>query len=94
MARDPFSEKDIIKDVREMMLQVPMLSKMLMGLLSVLVGIFIGHWLSIGRDKRVEFNKASEPIFEAPEHQLLLSKKNRYPNQGDIPTDYGLIKFK
>jgi len=66
----------------------------LTGLLGVLVGTIVGHWLSLGRDRRIEFNKISEPLYRELEHQRLLAKQGIYPNQGELVTSHGLIEFK
>lgn len=38
------------------------MTTILVSLLTFLLGLILGHWLAIGRDKRKEFNKALEPI--------------------------------
>lgn len=38
------------------------MSEILSGLLGVLVGGLIGHWLALGRDKRREFNEVVDPV--------------------------------
>lgn len=34
----------------------------LIGFLTFLLGLLLGNWLAIGRDKRIEFNEAAAPI--------------------------------
>jgi hypothetical protein len=64
------------------------------GLLGILIGALIGHRLSLGRDKRAEFNEVSSPLYKNLEHQRLLAKKGIYPQSGGLLTNYGLIEFK
>ncbi|WP_154653869.1 hypothetical protein [Spongiibacter marinus] len=40
------------------------MSELASGIIGVLLGGIIGHWLSIGRDKRIEFNNCAFPIHE------------------------------
>lgn len=40
------------------------MSELLAGLLGVLIGAFLGHRFSLGRDKRREYNKAISPFLE------------------------------
>jgi hypothetical protein len=42
-----------------------LLSELASGIIGVLLGCIIGHWLSIGRDKRIEFNNCAFPIHES-----------------------------
>jgi hypothetical protein len=42
----------------------------LSGMLGVFVGAIIGHWLSLGRDKRKEFNQATEIMRKTANIQL------------------------
>ncbi|MEH6451474.1 MAG: hypothetical protein V7782_00390 [Psychromonas sp.] len=42
----------------------------LSGMLGVFVGAIIGHWLSLGRDKRKEFNQATEVLRKTAVIQL------------------------
>jgi hypothetical protein len=46
-----------------------MTQQILLNLGSALVGGFIGHWLSIGRDKRKEFNTVAERVYLALEKE-------------------------
>lgn len=48
----------------------------LSGMLGVLVGAIIGHWLSLGRDKRKEFNQATEIMRKTANIQLDSMKDN------------------
>lgn len=70
------------------------LESVFVGLIGVLVGAIIGHWLSIGRDRRTEFNAASGPIYKELESQRLLAKQGLFPAQGELLTHDGLIIFK
>lgn len=46
-----------------------MTAQILSNLASALAGGFIGHWLSIGRDKRKEFNTVAENVYLALEKE-------------------------
>lgn len=50
------------------------------GLLGVLIGVILGHRLSIGREKRKEFNDVALPIFENLERQKSLAKRGAHPD--------------
>ena len=43
----------------------------LIGFLTFFLGLLLGNWLAIGRDKRIEFNQASAPL-----RDWLLKSKN------------------
>lgn len=46
----------------------------LLNIISFLIGLFLGHWLAIGRDKRKEFNHLVEPVRELVYRKRFLSR--------------------
>ena len=54
----------------------------LVGFLTFLLGLLLGNWLAIGRDKRKEFNEAAAPI-----RGWLLNSKNSPAPSGPWPTE-------
>ena len=60
----------------------------LFGLLTFFVGLGLGHWLALGRDKRQEFNDAALPIRE----WLISEIKNPSP-YASSPSDIKLDTF-
>lgn len=50
------------------------------GIINFLLGLLVGHWLAIGRDKRKEFNQAAMPIRTA-----LLQQLHGLPNKSFRP---------
>lgn len=50
---------------------------------SFLAGLALGHWLSLGRDKRKDFNTIAAPVFDA-----LVSQRKTFEGGGiDKPVD-------
>lgn len=47
------------------------MQELLSGLVGVLIGGLLGHWLSIGRDRRREFNENAAVLYRALEVQRL-----------------------
>jgi cbb3-type cytochrome oxidase subunit 3 len=54
----------------------------LIGLLTFLLGLILGNWLAIGRDKRKEFNDAAAPV-----RAWLLKVKDDPSPSASWPTD-------
>lgn len=40
------------------------------GVFGMFVGVGIGHWLTLGRDRRAEFNIAAEKFFPVIRHEI------------------------
>jgi hypothetical protein len=51
----------------------------LTGLLGTLIGLFFGHRLSLGRERRKEFNEVASPIYEDLEKQLITASSGAFP---------------
>ena len=67
----------------------------LTGLLGVLIGLFLGNRLALGRDKRKEFNEIANPLFENLENQRLTILLDRnYPPQANGLTEKSFIMLK
>lgn len=60
----------------------------LLSILTFLLGLILGHWLAIGRDKRKEFNEAVAPVRE----WLLRAKDSPSPYTG-WPSEQELDRF-
>lgn len=60
----------------------------LLGLLTFFIGLGLGHWLALGRDKRREFNDAALPIRE-----WLLSQIQRPSPMSRFPADIDIDLF-
>ncbi|MBI0429670.1 hypothetical protein [Pectobacterium parmentieri] len=51
------------------------------SIVTFIAGMFVGHWLSLGRDKRKEFNAVSDPIRMALLEQIDLVNDGYFPDQ-------------
>ena len=60
----------------------------LISFLTFLLGLLLGNWLAIGRDKRKEFNEAGAPI-----RGWLLKAKDKPSPFGRWPTDQEIDRF-
>ena len=61
---------------------------MLISFLTFLLGLLLGNWLAIGRDKRKEFNVAATPV-----RGWLLKAKDSPSPYGPWPTDQEIDRF-
>jgi hypothetical protein len=50
------------------------------SILTFLLGLILGHWLALGRDKRKEFNEASSRIYEKVYDYLKTNSKHHLPS--------------
>lgn len=60
----------------------------LISLLTFFLGLLLGNWLAIGRDKRKEFNEANAPI-----RAWLLKEKDDPTAYGRSPSDVEFDRF-
>jgi hypothetical protein len=60
----------------------------LLSLLTFLLGLVLGNWLAIGRDKRQEFNEAVSPI-----RRWLIEEMKRPTSYGPWPSDHEVDRF-
>ncbi|WP_369929428.1 hypothetical protein [Xanthomonas sp. NCPPB 2632] len=60
----------------------------LLSLLTFLLGLVLGNWLAIGRDKRQEFNEAVSPI-----RRWLIEEMKRPTPYGPWPSDHEVDRF-
>ncbi|WP_076421210.1 hypothetical protein [Colwellia sp. UCD-KL20] len=65
------------------------MDKLLIGVVCALIGVFIGHKLTIGRDKRKEFNDAIKPF-----KQRILSHQEDLQTAGYIQSPLEQNEFK
>jgi hypothetical protein len=56
-------DNDTIKVVEKIIHILPLLS-FLFGLLTFAIGVIVGHYNAISRDRRKEFNENAEPLLE------------------------------
>lgn len=54
--------------------------KYIIPFFTLLIGALIGNWLAIGRDRRKDFNKIANPLFERLEKQRLTAISGKYPS--------------
>lgn len=62
--------------------------------LGFLIGILLGSWLAIGRDKRKEFNEISRPLFEELNRNVEYREFGQHANTGDWRLIESYIFFK
>lgn len=60
----------------------------LVSLLTFFVGLLLGNWLAIGRDKRKEFNEAAAPI-----RGWLIGEKDAPGPHGNRPSNQEVDRF-
>lgn len=65
-----------------------MMTTRVIGLLTFFLGLLLGNWLAIGRDKRKEFNEATTPI-----RGWLLHAKNEPNPFSSWPSSQELDRF-
>ncbi|HAS6185987.1 TPA: hypothetical protein I7160_21815 [Vibrio vulnificus] len=71
-----------------------MYTEVAIGLGGVVLGAILGHFFTVRREDRTEFNAVAEPLFEQLEKQLLLVKQKVCPHAGTLLNASDLIKFK
>jgi hypothetical protein len=58
------------------------------GVFSGVLGFFLGHRFSIGRDKRKEFNDCADPLFRQLEQERISPSPFKHPTA----TDFALLR--
>jgi len=64
------------------------MTSFLYSLLSLLVGLILGNWLGIGRDRRKEHNSIVDPIITNLNKQLISTKEHIYPITANYISQY------
>ncbi|MFP1780328.1 hypothetical protein ACLEEB_14345 [Lonsdalea quercina] len=77
-------DNDTIEVVEKIIHFLPLLS-FLFGLLTFSIGIVVGHYQAIRRDKRKEFNEIAEPLLEYYEEMLIELNEPGYINTTEFP---------
>lgn len=68
------------------------MQEILIALVGALVGGIVGHWLSIGRDRRKEFNEHASTLYRDLEAQRLALLDEHYPGQVLATLDFYQIR--
>lgn len=79
-------DNDTIKVVEKIIHILPLLS-FLFALLSFSIGIVVGHYQAIRRDKRKEFNEIAEPLLEFYEELLIQLQHEGYFSNTKFPIE-------
>ncbi|QPW26465.1 hypothetical protein F8538_06185 [Edwardsiella ictaluri] len=79
-------DNDTIKVVEKIIHILPLLS-FLFALLSFSIGIVVGHYQAIRRDKRKEFNEIAEPLLEYYEELLIQLQHEGYFSTTKFPIE-------
>lgn len=77
-------DNETVKVVEKIIHFLPLLS-FLFGLLSFSIGIVVGHYQAIRRDKRKEFNEIAEPLLEYYEEMLIELNEPGYMSTTEFP---------
>lgn len=73
------------------MLDVIKENAVIFGIVNLLVGVILGHWLTIGRDKRKEFNEIAFQVRQSLLTQIEEIKNKKF--RADYPSREQLVGF-